>query len=162
VIFQQNDISRQILLKYLVEGLCQVSFTKVKDNSNRILLCTLNPEDIPTKFSKSVTGVLGPTLDEDLLPVWDISEGKWKSFRISKVNMFRTEDELMKQDSSGPDIDSKQKTIIEERKKKAIKNFDDKILNLKNQAQKSRDNLQAAKDIINKLRNEAQQRRNTL
>jgi hypothetical protein len=96
------------------------------------------------------------------LPVWDISEGKWKSFRISKVNMFRTEDELMKQDSSGPDIDSKQKTIIEERKKKAIKNFDDKILNLKNQAQKSRDNLQAAKDIINKLRNEAQQRRNTL
>jgi len=96
VIFQQNDITRQILLKYLVEGTCQVSFTKVKDNSNRILLCTLNPNTIPTKYSESIGKVLEPTLDEDLLPVWEVSEGKWKSFRISKVNMFRTE-EVQKQ-----------------------------------------------------------------
>lgn len=158
MIFQQNDINRQILLKYLAEGLCQVSFTKVKDSSNRVLLCTLNPDDIPTKFSSSVAEVFNPTTDEDLLPVWDISEGKWKSFRISKVNMFRTEDELLRPDSSGPDIDSKQKKLIEERKKKALE-LKDKISNLKEQAKESRENLQVAKDILNKIRNEAQQRR---
>lgn len=102
--------------------------------------------------------VFNPTTDEDLLPVWDISEGKWKSFRISKVNMFRTEDELLRPDSSGPDIDSKQKKLIEERKKKALE-LKDKISNLKEQAKESRENLQVAKDILNKIRNEAQQRR---
>ncbi len=162
MIFQQNDITRQILLKFLAEGMCQVSFTKVKDNSNRILLCTLNPDTIPAKYSDATVKVFQSTSDEDLLPVWDLSEGKWKSFRISKVNIFRTEDELLKPDSSGPDLDSKQKKLIEERKKKALKNSQDKVSSLKEQAQRSKDNLQAARDIINKLRTEAQQRRNTL
>lgn len=138
MIFQQNDITRQILLKYLVEGTCQVSFTKVKDNSNRVLLCTLNPNTIPTKYSESVGKVLEPTLDEDLLPVWEVSEGKWKSFRISKVNMFRTEEELTKQDKSGPDIDSNQKQQIIDRKQKAMEQFQEKVQKQKEQAENAR------------------------
>jgi hypothetical protein len=77
-------------------------------------------------------------LDEDLLPVWEVSEGKWKSFRISKVNMFRTEEELTKQDKSGPDIDSNQKQQIIDRKQKAMEQFQEKVQKQKEQAENAR------------------------
>ncbi len=77
-------------------------------------------------------------MDEDLLPVWEVSEGKWKSFRISKVNMFRTEEELTKQDKSGPDIDSNQKQQIIDRKQKAMEQFQEKVQKQKEQAENAR------------------------
>jgi len=141
VIIQQNDITRQILIKYLTEGICQVSFTKVKDNSNRVLLCTLNPNNIPTKYADSVGKTLQPTLDEDLLPVWEVSEGKWKSFRISKVNIFRTEDEMTKQDKSGPDINSDQEQQILDRKQKAINQFEERVQKQKEKAEEAKQYL---------------------
>ena len=175
MIFQQNDITRQILLKFLTEGICQVAFSKMKDNSNRFLLCTLNPKDIPSKYSSSITKIIDPSanltnppIDEDLLAVWDISDGKWKSFRISRAFVFKTEDELLQHGKNDEKLTSKQKQIIEQRKRKKLleekrknkkKSFQDKVEELKEQAKESRDNLLKAKDIINKIRNEAQQRR---
>ena len=152
MIFQQNNIDRQILLKFLAEGICQVSFTKVKDNTNRVLLCTLNPDQLPAKFEKAIEGVFKPSIDEDLLPVWDVAEGKWKSFRISKVNSFRTPDELLKNDKPGPDVESTQKEILEKRKQKEKEKFEKRIQQQKEAAQKSKDNLNQARNIINKLR----------
>jgi len=143
MIYEQNDITRQILLKYLAEGICQVSFTKVKDNTNRVMLCSLNPDMIPTKFSKAVGGVYQPTLDEDLLPVWDMSMGAWKSFRISKVNSFRTPDELTKQDKPGQDVESTQEKKIEERKKKVMETFHDRVQKQKDSAEKSKEDFAA-------------------
>jgi 4-diphosphocytidyl-2C-methyl-D-erythritol kinase len=128
-------------MKYLTEGICQVSFTKVKDNSNRILLCTLNSNIIPTKYAESIGKTLQPTLDEDLLPVWEVSEGKWKSFRISKVNIFRTEDELTKPDKSGPDINSDQEKQLNDRKQKAINDFQERIQKQKEKAEEAKQYL---------------------
>lgn len=152
MIFQENNINRQVLLKYLVEGICQVSFTKVKDNTNRILLCTLNPGNLPAKFTKAAETVLKPSEDEDLLPVWDVVDGKWKSFRISKVNSFRTPDELTKQDKSGQDVDSKQSQELKARKEKAKKTFEDRIQKQREQAEESKKRLEEARNIINKIR----------
>jgi hypothetical protein len=152
MIFQEKNINRQILLKYLVEGTCQVSFTKVKDNTNRVLLCTLNPNNLPAKFVKAAETVLKPSENEDILPVWDVVDNKWKSFRISKVNSFRTPDELTKQDKSGQDIESKQSQGIKARKEKAKKTFEDRIQKQKEQAERSRKNLEEARNIINKIR----------
>jgi hypothetical protein len=135
-----------------MEGICQVSFTKVKDNTNRVLLCTLDPSKLPAKFLKSVEAIDKPVEDEDRLPVWDVSENKWKSFRISKVNSFRTEDELTKQDKTGPDTDSNQKQEIENRRKTAKQKFNEQVQKQKEQAQKSKQNLEQARTIINKLR----------
>ena len=92
MILLQNNIDRQILLKYLSEGICQVSFTKVKDNTNRVLLCTLHASTVPAKFLKSIEMVFNPVEDEDLVAVWDVTDGKWKSFRskAAKDKLFET------------------------------------------------------------------------
>jgi hypothetical protein len=146
MILLQNNIDRQILLKFLAEGICQVSFTKVKDNTNRILLCTLDVKQIPSSFAKAIEGVYKPTIDEDLLPVWDITDGKWKSFRISKINSFRTPDELLKNDKSGPDTDSSQKQEIVKRKNDANKKFQERVEKLKEQAKQAKNKINGVKD----------------
>ena len=99
----------------------------MKDNSSRFLLCTLNPKDIPSNYSSSITKIIDPSanltnppIDEDLLPVWDISDGKWKSFRISRAFIFKTEDELLQHGKNDEKLTSKQKQIIEQRKRKKL------------------------------------------
>lgn len=149
MILLQNNLDRQILLKFLAEGICQVSFTKIKDNTNRVLLCTLNPNQIPSSFAKTLGEIYKPVVDEDLLPVWDITDGKWKSFRISKINSFRTPDELTKNDKSGPDVDTSQKQEIVKRSQQAKNKFKEIIKKQKEAAQKSKENLNKAKGINN-------------
>ena len=134
MIIEQNNLTRQILLQHLAEGICQVTFTKVKDNTTRVLLCTLEVSTLPQKFLNTIQEVYKQAVDEDLVPVWDVVDGKWKSFRISKVIDFRTPDELLKQDKSGPDVDTKQKQNIEDRKNEAIKKFQERVEKLKQQA----------------------------
>lgn len=164
MILQQNDISRPILQKYLAEGICQVSFTKVKDGTNRVILCTLNPDLLPNNFQKSLASVFQPTPDEDLLPIWDVTEGKWKSFRISKVNSFRTPDELKQQDRSGQDTDSKQKQVLEDRKKIAKEKSQKRKQVIQEQIKSSQETAleraNKAREIINRIRNEAIERKN--
>jgi hypothetical protein len=152
MILQQNNIDRQILLKFLGEGICQVSFTKVKDNTNRVMLCTLKADQLPAKFEKAIEGIYRPAVDEDLLPVWDVTEGKWKSFRISKIVSFRTPDELVNNDKEGQDVESSQKEILEKRKQTAKQSFEKRVQKQKEQAQKSKENLDKARSIVNKLR----------
>ena len=145
MILLQNNIDRQILLKYLSEGICQVSFTKVKDNTNRVLLCTLHASTVPAKFLKSIEMVFNPVEDEDLVPVWDVTDGKWKSFRISKVNSFKTPDELTKNDKSGPDVDTAQKMEIVKRSKAAKDKLFETIQKQKEAAQKAKEKLNKVK-----------------
>lgn len=159
MILQQNNISRPILLKYLSEGICQVSFVKVKDGTTRTLLCTLQPDLLPAKFQKSVESVFKPSQDEDLIPVWDITEGKWKSFRISKTELFRTSEELTKQDKSGQDVESSQKEGIEKRKltakEQAQKRKEKVMQQIVESKQKTQERVNQARAIIDRLRNEA-------
>lgn len=113
----------------------------MKDNTNRILLCTLQNVAIPAKYFNAIDLILKPVEDEDLLPVWDVVEGKWKSFRISKVNSFRTPDELTQQDKSGQDVESSQSQQLKNRKKTAKEKFEERIQKLKEEAKKSKDNF---------------------
>lgn len=152
---KQQDMGRPILQKYLLEGMCRVIFTKVKDNSTRILLCTLNPNYLPKKYIEAIEDVLKPKVDEDLLSVWDVKEAKWKSFRISKVLSFSTEEELTekkKDKEEAHTVESKQKEELRKRKEKAEKLHEERV-------QKQKEQLNQAKEIINKLREEAKQRK---
>lgn len=123
------------------------------------MLCTLQPDLLPSKFLKSVEKVLQPTQDEDLIPVWDVTEGKWKSFRITKVELFRTSDELLKKDKSGQDIDSKQKEGIERRKQIAKEQAEARKEKVKQQIEEAKKSTQErvdqARAIIDRVRNEA-------
>jgi len=128
------------------------------------MLCTLQPDLIPSKYGSTVGKIFEPAQDEDLLPIWDVTEGKWKSFRISKVNLFRTADELKKSDKSGQDMDSKQKVMLDKRNQK-IKEQSQKRKEKINQQieeskQSAKERVQKAKDIVNRLRQEAIERRN--
>jgi hypothetical protein len=141
---RQNDIRRPILQKYLLEGICKVVFEKVKDSSSRTLICTLKPELLPPKYTETIEKILAPAVDEDLLPVWDINEGKWKSFRISKIQAFSTTEELERK--------KPKKTTA---KNTTNKNRETVLEGWKRQQEK----LDQARSIIDRLRTEAEQRR---
>jgi len=152
-----------------MEGICQVSFIKVKDGSNRVIYCTLNYGFIPKQYENSINKILGETPpDVDILPIWDITEGKWKSFRISKMNFFVTSDELEKENKSGHSSKTNINKILKERKDKQNEEFLERVDKLKEKAQEAKENinnknvnntLQTARDIINKLRTEAEEKR---
>jgi hypothetical protein len=128
-----SALPREVLIKYLVEGICQTSFVKVKDGSTRVLYCTLHFSMIPTKFSKSLEKILNQNPpDPDILPVWDVAEGKWKSFRISKMVLMLTSDELKKENIKGFSVLSSSVERIKEAQKKSIERFEIKKEELKN------------------------------
>jgi hypothetical protein len=125
-----------------VKGICQVSFTKVKDNTNRTIYCTLEKGLIPSRFDKSVDTIFSdPTADSDLLPIWDVAEGKWKSFRISKLVLFITSDELIKENAKAHSGASKIVEQMDEQKKKLLEDFRQRVADLKEKALQARNNI---------------------
>ena len=65
----------------LRQGVLTVIFTK-KDGSERTMLCTLESdfipdEDVPTGASKAK--------NDDVIAVYDLEEGAWRSFRWDSV-----------------------------------------------------------------------------
>jgi len=99
---------------------------------------------LPPKYTETIEKILAPAVDEDLLPVWDINEGKWKSFRISKIQAFSTTEELERK--------KPKKTTA---KNTTNKNRETVLEGWKRQQEK----LDQARSIIDRLRTEAEQRR---
>ena len=136
-----------MLLKHLTEGICQISFTKVKDNSNRVIYCTLHKSFIPTKFAPAVDKIFTEkNLDLDIMPIWDIAEGKWKSFRISNSVYFITSDEIMKENKIAQNTASKLAEQTETKKNEIIEEFRKRVEELKRQAQEARNNINGVND----------------
>jgi len=60
----------------------KVTFTK-KDGTERVMNCTLNPEKLPVSV---VTESKEPKKKNDnVMPVYDIDAGAWRSFTIKSV-----------------------------------------------------------------------------
>lgn len=168
-----RTLDRESLINFLVKGICQVSFIKIKDGTNRSIYCTLNYSFIPKQFENSLDSVITKTPnDPDLMPIWDVVDGKWKSFRISKMNFFITSDELVSENAKGHQIPSQIQEMMEENKKQIKIKFEERVETLKEKAQeakvkingkniseKTKENLENAKNIINKLREDAERRR---
>lgn len=118
----KNEITKAVLLKKLIEGICKVTFIK-RDGSTRVAFCTLNSDLIPAKFEKSIEKIFLPDANEEILPFWDVTQGKWKSFYVNSVEMFLTADELKKQN---PGIqDSQQDSIDGKTNADEIQDMDD-------------------------------------
>jgi hypothetical protein len=49
------------------------------------MVCTLYGDSIPTNFAKSIQASVTQQNNLDILPVWDVIKGKWRSFHISNV-----------------------------------------------------------------------------
>ena len=117
------------------------------------MLCTLNSDLLPGKYSNYTEKIAKSSEDPDLLPVWDVEKGDWRSFRISNTLSVETIEEKNKEGHSVPSEDAKNK---EKKKKNIKKTFQERVLEQKIQTEENR---KKAKTIIDSLRNQAEQRR---
>jgi hypothetical protein len=72
------------LKSHLKYGPVTVTFTK-KDGSERIMKCTTNPTYIMFKEPASVESKREKKINEDVMPVFDMEAGHWKSFRWDSI-----------------------------------------------------------------------------
>lgn len=72
------------LRSHLKFGPVTVTFTK-KDGSERVMKCTTNPTYIMFKEPTSVEPKREKKINEDVMPVYDMDTGHWKSFRWDSI-----------------------------------------------------------------------------
>ena len=71
-------MNRETLIKSLQKKAVRITFTKL-DGEERIMDCTLQEHFIPpTDPNKRKE-------NEEVLPVWDINKGEWRSFRMDSI-----------------------------------------------------------------------------
>lgn len=81
-----KDINRSNLLKLLLqEEYLKILFKKSTTQTMRTMICTLYGNSIPTSFAKSIEATINQNDNLDIIPVWDIIKGKWRSFHISNI-----------------------------------------------------------------------------
>lgn len=81
-----KDINRSNLLKLLLqEEYLKILFKKSTTQTMRTMICTLYGNSIPTSFAKSIEATINQNDNLDILPVWDVIKGKWRSFHISNI-----------------------------------------------------------------------------
>jgi len=81
-----KDINRGTLLDLLLkEEYLKILFKKSTTQTMRTMICTLYGDSIPTSFAKSIQATINQNDNLDILPVWDVIKGKWRSFNISNI-----------------------------------------------------------------------------
>ena len=74
-------MNREEMVEELKESLMQITFTKL-DGTTRVMKCTLHKS--LTQFINEATKAKLPT-NEEVIPVWDIENNSWRSFRVASV-----------------------------------------------------------------------------
>ena len=72
------------LRSHLKFGPVTVTFTK-KDGSERVMKCTTNPTYILFKEPSLVESKREKKINDDVMPVYDMEAGHWKSFRWDSI-----------------------------------------------------------------------------
>jgi hypothetical protein len=82
----ENDFKlfKKWLRSHLKFGPVTVTFTK-KDGTERVMKCTTNPTYIMFKEPASVESKREKKINEDVMPVFDMEAGHWKSFRWDSI-----------------------------------------------------------------------------
>ena len=71
-------MKRDTLIKNLQKKVMKITFTKV-NGEERIMDCTLQEQMVPP------TDVNNRKENEEVLPVFDINKGEWRSFRLDSI-----------------------------------------------------------------------------
>ena len=91
----KRDINRDNLIHLLLsEEFIEVVFTKSTTNTIRSMVCSLRSDAIPIRFDKSIKTTL-ERKNDDILPVWDLIKGEWRSFKISNIISVQTHEDLV-------------------------------------------------------------------
>ena len=85
--------SRDTLLKDLRENVCEVFFTKI-NGEKRAMRCSLRSDILPESYVKTeeVKERKFHAENPDVISVWDLQNGGWRSFRIESVDYFQVVD----------------------------------------------------------------------
>ena len=75
-------MDREKIKETLIDSICDVRFTKV-DGTVRDMRCTLKAELLPDAGESEET--TKKTVNESVLPVWDLDKKAWRSFRVDSV-----------------------------------------------------------------------------
>lgn len=75
-------ISKQELNEWLHNQILTVTFKKVSDNSERVMVCTLLSEFLPEKWQE---GHVIRIDDPNLMKVYDLDKHAWRSFKLDRV-----------------------------------------------------------------------------
>ncbi len=86
----KKDINRSNLIQLLTqEEYLKVLFKKSTSygpaQTIRTMICTLYADSIPSNYAKSISATLFQNNNLNILPVWDVIKGKWRSFSISNI-----------------------------------------------------------------------------
>ena len=82
-----TDTERTFVKDVLREKVVSVTFTK-KDGTERVMKCTLQKDLIPVKVvseSANTANTTARTVNDDVVPVYDIDAQGWRSFRWDSV-----------------------------------------------------------------------------
>lgn len=88
---KETKLFKKWLKSHLKYGPVTVVFTK-KDGTERVMECTTNPDLVPAE-PVHVTNTDNPVdfpkkerkINEDVMPVFDLEAGHWKSFRWDSI-----------------------------------------------------------------------------
>jgi bifunctional DNA-binding transcriptional regulator/antitoxin component of YhaV-PrlF toxin-antitoxin module len=83
---KREKLTKSEMTEVLKNHVCVVSFEKV-DGEFRKMRCTLMESYLPTIESSKGSPRIFP---DNVIPVWDIDKGAWRSFRVDKVLTFYT------------------------------------------------------------------------
>ena len=72
------------LTGHLKNGPVTLTFTK-KDGSDRVMKCTTNPTYIMFKDPSILESKSDRKVNEDVMPVFDLDAGGWRSFRWDSI-----------------------------------------------------------------------------
>lgn len=95
----KKDINRSTLLGLLTsEEYLRIVFKKSTTQTIRTMVCTLYWDSIPSNYAKTITAIIEDNTNLDVIPVWEITQGRWKSFHISNIISVNIEEKKKKED----------------------------------------------------------------
>jgi hypothetical protein len=84
--------SRKSTFKKLKEGVCNISFNRLADDSERLMRCTLNMDMIPEDhWPTSAERDYNDLNEYNECRVFDLEINQWRAFRWEKLNWVKPE-----------------------------------------------------------------------
>lgn len=81
-------MNRTEMMKELQERDCRVIFKKT-NGEERDMVCTLREDAIPAASkSDPLSQKKVRSVNEEVIPVWDVNKQAWRSFRVDSVISF--------------------------------------------------------------------------
>jgi len=95
--FDKKDLNRPFILELLTKyPKVEINFKKI-DGSVRTLYGTLMASEVSTNHQKALSRVYTQQENLNIIPVWDVIAGGWRSFRLENIISIE-EPEEMKQE----------------------------------------------------------------